>query len=81
MMANDVLAADTFAAPAFDQRWRQDEQITPNFWGPLALANAASYEGYTRRDGGTALHPGHTSRITWCAASASCSISIRGGWN
>src|SRR5438552_18989977 len=28
-MANDVLAADDFAAPAFDQRWRQDEQITP----------------------------------------------------
>ncbi len=48
LMANDVLAADSFAAPAFDQRWRQDEQITPNFWGPLALAHPGQTEDYTR---------------------------------
>ncbi len=46
LMANAVLAADGFAAPAFDQRWRQDEQIAPNFWGPLALAHPGQYEQY-----------------------------------
>jgi hypothetical protein len=45
-MANDVLAANDFAAPAFDQRWRKDEQITPNFWGPLALASDGQTEQY-----------------------------------
>ncbi len=46
LMANDVFAADDFAAPAFDRRWRQDEQTTPNFWGPLALAHPGQYENY-----------------------------------
>ncbi len=46
LMANDVLAADSFAAPAFDQRWRQDEQIAPNFWGPLDLATNGVSEMY-----------------------------------
>ena len=46
LMANDVAAADDFASPAFDQRWRQDEQITPNFWGPLGLAHPGQYEDY-----------------------------------
>ena len=48
LMANDALAADEFAAPAFDQRWRQDEQTTPNFWGPLALAHPGQFENYVR---------------------------------
>jgi hypothetical protein len=39
-------AADEFAAPAFAQRWQQDEQIVPNFWGPLANARPGQYEQY-----------------------------------
>lgn len=46
LIVNDVLAADDFAAPAFEQRWRQDEQSAPNFWGPLALAHPGQYEAY-----------------------------------
>ncbi len=46
LMANDVLAADTFASPAFDQRWRQNEESTPNFWGPLSLATDGIIETY-----------------------------------
>jgi hypothetical protein len=41
-----VRAADTFADPLFAQRWQQDEQIMPNFWGPLATAGAGQYEPY-----------------------------------
>ncbi len=52
LMANDVLAASGFAAPAFDQRWRQDEQITPNFWGPLDLATDGITESYVEGTAG-----------------------------
>lgn len=41
-----VQAADEFASPAFAQRWRSDEQIVPNFWGPLATAHSGQYEQY-----------------------------------
>jgi hypothetical protein len=41
-----VQAADEFASPAFAQRWRHDEQIVPNFWGPLATAHPGQYEQY-----------------------------------
>ncbi len=41
-----VQAADAFASPAFAQRWRHDEQIAPNFWGPLATAHPGQYEQY-----------------------------------
>jgi hypothetical protein len=58
MMANDVLAADAFAAPAFDQRWRQDEQVTPNFWGPLALATVGLIAAYGEGTAGPICPPG-----------------------
>jgi hypothetical protein len=41
-----VRAADAFADPLFAQRWQQDEQTVPNFWGPLATAGAGQYESY-----------------------------------
>jgi hypothetical protein len=47
LMANDLLAASDFAAPAFQQRWSQDESTVPNFWGPLGLASAGRSESYT----------------------------------
>ena len=52
LMANDVLAADGFASPAFVQRWRQDEQTAPNFWGPLDLATEGVIETYTEGTAG-----------------------------
>ena len=58
LMANDVLAASDFASPAFDQRWRQDEQITPNFWGPLSLATDGITEAYIEGVAGPICHPG-----------------------
>jgi hypothetical protein len=57
LMANDVLAADGFAAPAFDRRWRQDEQITPNFWGPLDLATGGMIETYMEGTAGPICRP------------------------
>ena len=57
LMANDVLAADGFASPAFDQRWRQDEQSTPNFWGPLNLATDGMIEAYTEGTAGPICPP------------------------
>lgn len=52
LITNDILAADGFASPAFDQRWRQDEQSTPNFWGPLNLATEGVIETYTEGTAG-----------------------------
>ncbi|MCA1666847.1 MAG: hypothetical protein LC793_05480 [Thermomicrobia bacterium] len=57
LMASDVLAADGFASPAFDQRWRQDEQITPNFWGPLDLASPGIIEAYAEGTAGPICQP------------------------
>ncbi|MGI8854829.1 MAG: hypothetical protein ACR2JW_03680 [Thermomicrobiales bacterium] len=57
LMANDVLAADAFATPAFDQRWRQDEQIVPNFWGPLGLATDGMIEAYAEGTAGPICQP------------------------
>jgi hypothetical protein len=57
MMASDVLAADAFAVPAFDQRWRQDEQITPNFWGPLDHATDGINEMYVEGVAGPICRP------------------------
>lgn len=48
LLAPDVGAANTFATPAFAQRWAQDEQRVTNFWGPLALASPSVTEQYTR---------------------------------
>ena len=42
----DVQAADEFASPNFAQQWQHDEQIVPNFWGPLANAHAGQDEQY-----------------------------------
>jgi hypothetical protein len=53
-----VQAADEFASPAFAQRWRSDEQIVPNFWGPLATAHPGQYEQY--------LSPGACPRAIPC---------------
>jgi len=57
LMANEVLAADGFASPAFDQRWRQDEQSTPNFWGPLSLATDGKIEEYAEGTAGPICQP------------------------
>lgn len=39
-------AAGTFADPAFERQWREDEAIAPNFWGPLATAGEGRQEPY-----------------------------------
>ncbi|MGI8687719.1 MAG: hypothetical protein ACR2M3_03985 [Thermomicrobiales bacterium] len=57
LMANDVLAADDFASPAFDQRWRQNEQSTPNFWGPLDHATDGMIEAYAEGTAGPICQP------------------------
>jgi hypothetical protein len=46
----DVHAADSFADPAFAQRWQRDEQFVPNFWGPLSNAENGQYEQYVGSD-------------------------------
>ena len=46
LLAHDVLAASSFATPAFQQRWSQDEGLIRNFWGPLALATNGQPEAY-----------------------------------
>ncbi len=46
LLAHDVLAASSFATPAFQQRWSQDEGQIRNFWGPLALATNGQPEAY-----------------------------------
>jgi hypothetical protein len=53
-----VQAADAFASLAFAQRWRTDEQLVPNFWGPLASALPGQYEQY--------LGPGSCPRAIPC---------------
>lgn len=52
LIAHDILAANGFASATFDQRWRQDEQVTPNFWGPLDLATDGITETYTEGTAG-----------------------------
>ncbi len=39
-------AATDFAIPAFKTQWTAGEVITPNFWGPLALAKEGQTEPY-----------------------------------
>ena len=46
----ETTAADAFAAPAFAQRWQHDEQVVPNFWGPLANAYPGQNEPYGTGD-------------------------------
>ncbi len=48
LLACSVSAADSFAAPEFTARWQRDEQIVPNFWGPLANATQGRVEPYLR---------------------------------
>ena len=49
------LAAAGFADPAFQAQWQQGEAITPNFWGPLALAKDGQQEPYKEASGGQRL--------------------------
>jgi hypothetical protein len=48
-------AAASFADPAFQTQWQQDEAITPNFWGPLASAGPGQQEPYKEASGGQRL--------------------------
>jgi len=48
-------AATSFADPAFQQQWSMGEAITPNFWGPLTLAQDGRSEMYTEATGGMRL--------------------------
>src|SRR5215472_10787176 len=48
-------AATSFASPLFQQQWQAGEAITPNFWGPLALAHDGQQEPYAEAPGGTRL--------------------------
>src|SRR5690349_10873113 len=41
-----VSAAGGFANPAVQTQWIAGEAITPNFWGPLALAHDGQNEPY-----------------------------------
>lgn len=45
-----VQAAQDFASPLFAVRWQQDEQVVPNFWGPLANALPGLEEPYRGAD-------------------------------
>ncbi len=45
-----IQAAPDFASPLFAQRWQQDEEIAPNFWGPLAGAHPGQDEPYQSGD-------------------------------
>ncbi|MGI8688704.1 MAG: fibronectin type III domain-containing protein [Thermomicrobiales bacterium] len=51
----NVGAAGGFANPAFQTQWQQGEAITPNFWGPLALAHDGQNEPYVEAPGGSRL--------------------------
>lgn len=55
LTASPAFAAQAFATPAFQQRWEQDEALTPNFWGPLATARDGQQEPYSNAPGGTRL--------------------------
>ncbi len=48
-------AATNFADPAFQQQWTTGEAITPNFWGPLTLAQDGRQEPYVEATGGMRL--------------------------
>ncbi len=48
-------AASSFADPAFQQQWQQGEALTPNFWGPVALAKDGQQESYKEAAGGKRL--------------------------
>ncbi len=45
-----VQAAQDFASPLFAAHWQQDEQVAPNFWGPLANARPGQEEPYHGAD-------------------------------
>ncbi len=53
--AGSIQAAQDFASPLFAQRWQQDEQRVPDFWGPLADADAGQQEPYREAPGGQRL--------------------------
>lgn len=46
MVGTPARAASTFVAPQFQDQWQQGEAVTPNFWGPLALAKEGQQEPY-----------------------------------
>ncbi len=48
-------AATNYADSAFALQWQAGEAITPNFWGPLALAREGQRELYTEAPGGQRL--------------------------
>ena len=50
-----VQAAQNFSSPLFAQQWQQGEAVTPNFWGPLALAREGQQEPYVEAPGGMRL--------------------------
>lgn len=50
-----VMAASTFADPAFQSIWATTEAKTANFWGPLATARDGQREAYRDSPGGQRL--------------------------
>jgi hypothetical protein len=52
---NAVRGAASYADPLFQQQWQQGEALTPNFWGPLALAHDGQMEQYADVPGGQRL--------------------------
>ena len=54
-VAPSVQAATAFADPQFDALWQAGEAITPNFWGPLAIASGPSMQDYKEAAGGKRL--------------------------
>lgn len=55
LTAMPLKAASGFADPGFQQQWQTGEAITPNFWGPLALAKDGQQESYKEAAGGKRL--------------------------
>ena len=47
-------ASSSFADSAFQIQWQTGEAMTPNFWGPVALAHEGQQEPY-KEMGGTRL--------------------------
>ena len=50
-----VGAASNFASPTFSTTWQAGENLTPNFWGPLANARDGQQEQYAEASGGQRL--------------------------
>ncbi len=53
--ATPLSAASAYAVPAFQAQWQQGEALTPNFWGPLAIAHTGQNEPYKEAPGGQRL--------------------------